>query len=185
MSQQIGLAQFGCKSALCRVEIWVLLSSADFERAKVWVMLMGVFSGPPAPANRRSILDLGLVAAIITVALYALLVGILILSGRIAPEGAYWLLALPCLVPAVWYLYGFLRADGSDSGLILSALGWFFAALTFFLKHLTIRATLASGVLPDSGSDSPLSYLCAFLAVAGIVGGAVVSGRNWMNRSSS
>ena len=149
-------------------------------------MLMGVFSGPPAPANRRAFSsDFGLIAAIVLVALYALLIGILILNGRIVPERAYWLFALPCLVPAAWYLYGFLRADGRDTGLILSALGWFFAALTFFFKHLSSAATLAGGRLPDGGSDSPISYLCALLAVAGVVGGAVVSGRNWVNRRES
>lgn len=147
-------------------------------------MLIGVFSGPPAPANRRPALDLGLILSIVAVALYALLIGILILSGRIAPERAYWLLALPCLVPAGWYLYGFLRADGGDFGLVLSALGWIFAALTFFLKHLSSAAALASGRLPDAGTDSPLSYLCAFLAVAGLMSGAVVSGRNWKERNS-
>lgn len=152
-------------------------------------MLMDVFSGPPAsapaPADRRSPLEFPLIAAIIAVALYALLAGVLILNGQISPERAYWLLALPCLVPAAWYLYGFLRADGRDVGLLLSALGWFFAALTFFFKHLSSAATLQSGRLADGGgTDSPISYLCAVLAVAGVVGGAVVSGRNWMSRIS-
>ncbi len=146
---------------------------------------MGVFSGPPAPANRRPFSDLGLVAAVAAVALYALLVGILILTGQVAPERAYWLFALPCLVPAAWYLYGFLRADGRDTGLILSALGWLFAALTFFFKHLSNLAALSSGRLPDGSTDSGLAKLCAFLAVAGIIGGAVISSRNWMNRNSS
>ncbi len=142
-----------------------------------------MFSGPPVPANRRSAPDFGLVAAIIAVALYALLVGILILSGRVAPERAYWLMALPCLVPAAWYLYGFLRADGRDYGLIASAAGWFFAALTLFLKHLASVAALASGILPQNRTDSPFSYFCAVLAVAGIVGGAIVSARTWAERS--
>lgn len=146
---------------------------------------MGVFSGPPAPANRRAFLsDFGLLAAVVAVALYALLVGTLILTGQIAPERAYWLFALPCLVTAGWYLYGFLRADGGDFGLILSALGWFCAALTFFLKHLSNMAALSGGRLPETTSGSPLSYFFAFLAVASIVGGAVVSSRNWMNRSA-
>ena len=147
-------------------------------------MLIGVFSGPPAPAGRRSLLSVGLIAAIAAVALYALLVGILILGNRIAPERAYWLLALPCLVPTGWYLYGFLRADGRDSGLLLSALGWFFAALTFFLKHFSSMTALASGRLPDGGTDSPFSYLCAFLAVAGIMSGAVMSGRYLASHNS-
>jgi hypothetical protein len=146
---------------------------------------MGVFSGPPAPANRRAFLsDFGLLAAVVAVALYALLIGTLILTGQIAPERAYWLFALPCLLTAGWYLYGFLRADGNDIGLILSAAGWFFAALTFFLKHFSNLAALAGGRLPETTSGSPLSYLCAFLAVAGIVGGAVVSGRNWIGRNA-
>ncbi len=155
-------------------------------------MIIPVFSGPPAPANRRSnaeparILgaDAVLVVAIAAVSLYALLVGILILTGRVAPESAYWLLALPCLVPAAWYLYGFLRADGRDTGLLLSALGWFFAALTFFFKHLSSVAALRNGQVPGEAPDSPLAFLCAFLAVAGVVGGAVISGRYWMNQNS-
>lgn len=141
-----------------------------------------MFSGPPTPANRRLPADTGVIAASVGVALFALLVGTLILTNQIAPERAYWLFALPCLVPVGWYLYGFLRADGRDYGLLLSAAGWLCAALTFFFKHLSNRAALASGTLPDGPSDSPLASLCAFLAVAGIMSGAVLSARYWKSR---
>ncbi|WP_105483317.1 hypothetical protein [Abditibacterium utsteinense] len=119
------------------------------------------------------------------VALYALVVGWAILSGRVAPERAYLLFAAPCFVPALWYLYGFLRADGQDKGLLLSSLGWFFVALTFVFKHFSSMAAASNGVLPEGGSDSPASWFFALLAVACLVGGAVVSGKYWMKRNAA
>ena len=146
-----------------------------------------MFSGPPPPA-RRSSFDLGLILSIAAVALYALLFGWAILSGRIAPERAFLLLAAPCLVPALWYLTGFFRAESQniqdrDKGLLLSSAGWFLVALTFVFKHFSSMAAVSSGLLPDGGSDSPLSWLCALAAIALLLGGAVVSGKSWMQRN--
>lgn len=143
-----------------------------------------MFSGPPASA-RRTQLDFGLLLTLAGVALYALLVGWAILSGRIAPERAYLLFAAPCLVPALWYLFGFLRADGRDRGLLLSSLGWFCAALMFVFKHFSSVAAASSGLLPDSGSDSPASWLFALLAVGLLVAGAILSGKHWMERNAA
>jgi hypothetical protein len=96
-----------------------------------------VFSGSSNSSN-RSVQSPGiaLVASIIGVLVYTLLIGFLLLGERIAPERAYLLIALPCLVPAIWYLSGFLRADGNDTGLVVSSLGWFLVALALFSKHM-------------------------------------------------
>lgn len=150
-------------------------------------MLKSVFSGPPAPA-RRSQLDLGLLLTIAGIALYALLFGWAILSGLIAPERAYLLIAVPCLVPALWYLYGFFRSENRDSllpdtGLLFSAAGWFLLSLTFVVKHLSSVAAVSQGFLPEGGSNSPLSWFLAFLSVGFLIYGAIVSGKNWTDRN--
>lgn len=146
-----------------------------------------MFSGPPAPA-RRPQFDLGLVLTIAGIALYALIFGWAILSGTIAPERVYLLLAVPCLVPVVWYLTGFFRARnddilGADTGLLWSAAGWGFLCLTFLVKHGASMAAVSQGLLTESTADSPLSWLFAFLAVACLLAGAVVSSKHWMERN--
>lgn len=115
--------------------------------------------------------------------LYTLLLGFGLMGQRISAESSYLFIALPCLVPAVWYLIGFLRNEGGDVGLVASSLGWFLVALALLSKHLTIQAALGRGLRLDQVSDSPVTWLFALLAIAGIVGGAVLSTRYWMAKS--
>lgn len=126
-----------------------------------------------------------MIGAIIAVVVYTLFVGSGLLSSRIPAERAYLLIAAPCVVPALWYLYGFLRADDKDYGLVLSAIGWFLAALTLLEKHLATGAALDKGMSLSQVPDSAASVLFSLLSVAAIVGGAVLSGRYWMDKNSS
>lgn len=119
------------------------------------------------------------------VILYALFVGWGLLSGNIPVERAYILLALLCLVPAIWYLSGFLRREDNDFGLVLSSLGWFVAALLLFWKHLATSAALANGTRLDEVPDSPASWFFAFLSIAAMLGGAYVSARYWMDKNAA
>ncbi|HEX8466047.1 MAG TPA: hypothetical protein VF627_15645 [Abditibacterium sp.] len=144
-------------------------------------MLYLVFSGPPNPAPRafRSS-NLALIASIVGVLVYTLLTLSGLLGDRIAPQNAYLPLALPCLVPAFWYLIGFLRHEGGDFGLILSSAGWFLAALTLGWKHLSTVAEFSRGVPLDQVSNPPATWIFALASIAAILAGAVQSGRYWV-----
>jgi hypothetical protein len=144
-----------------------------------------VFSGS-SPSSNRSPQALGLaqILSIAGVLLYTLILGLGLLGGRISPERSYLLIALPCLVPAVWYLIGFLRNEGGDIGLVASSIGWFLVTLGLLSKHITIQSALGRGLRLDQVSDTPLTWLFALLAIAGIVGGAVLSARYWMAKSA-
>jgi hypothetical protein len=144
-----------------------------------------VFSGSSPSSNRSSQAPgLAQILSIVGVLLYTLILGIGLLTERISPERSYLLIALPCLVPAIWYLIGFLRNEGGDIGLVASSLGWFLVALSLLSKHITIQAALGRGLMLDQVSDTPLTWLFALLALAGIVGGAVLSARYWMAKSA-
>ena len=145
-----------------------------------------MFSGPSNSSNRFvSTFGIPLLIGIGAVILYTLFVGWGLLSGNIPVQRAYILLALLCLVPAIWYLIGFLRHEGNDFGLVLSSLGWFLAALLLFWKHMATNAALANGQRIDQVPDSPASWFFAFLSVAAMLGGAYVSGRYWMAKNAA
>jgi len=145
-----------------------------------------VFSGSPNPRSRLvSTLGTPLLVTVVAVMIYTLFFGWGLLSGRIPPERAYVLLAVLCLIPAVWYLVGFLRHENNDFGLVLSSLGWFLAALLLFWRHLATRAALAQGLRFDQVPDSAASWIFALLCLAAIIGGAVLSGRYWLAKNAA
>lgn len=127
---------------------------------------------------------MALVASVVAVVVYTLIIGLGLLSGRTAPERAYGLIALPALVPVGWYLTGFLRQDGRDYGLIASAAGWLCAALTLWTRHLATQNALSQGVRLDQVPTSPATWVFALLALAGLIGGAIVSGRHWLHHAA-
>ena len=144
-------------------------------------MLYDVFSGPPNPSNRFLwSSNLALIASVVGVLVYALFTALGLQGDRIPIERSYLLLALPCLVPAFWYLFGFLRHEGNDFGLVLSSLGWFLAGLTLFWKHLATNAALSRGVRLDQVPESPATWVFALASVAAILAGAVQSSRYWI-----
>ena len=114
--------------------------------------------------------------------LYGLAVGIGLLGGDIAPDGAYlWMMPVPLALTAC-YAFGYARRAGAlvrDSGLIVSALGWLACALCLLCLHGAARAALASGLRLDQMTPSPLAWFMAALAILGIGAGALLSLRHW------
>lgn len=118
--------------------------------------------------------------------LYTLALGIGLLTNNIRPDRAYLLFAIPCLLPMVWCGVGFQQRsdDGeSDSGLLLSAIGWLLLACSFLFKHFAIvRATAAADAAQAS---SPASLLCAGIGVLLILIGAFYSWQFWTQNYDS
>lgn len=115
---------------------------------------------------------------------YTLLVGWGLLSGSVPPERAYLLMLLPCLAPAVWNLFGFLKADAGDLGLFVSGTGWLVAAIALLVQHQTVMAQLAKGVPLAAAESSSLATVIAVIAATLIVGGGALSWQNFRRRSS-
>ena len=101
-------------------------------------------------------------------------------SGALGAQRAFAFMVLPCLVPCVWSLFGFLRADGNDAGLVVSGAGWALAAVAFLVRDQEV-----SNVLPGAG-PAPAGALTLFLAGAAvlvILVGTVMSWNNFLQRS--
>ncbi|RYG58408.1 hypothetical protein EON80_27155 [bacterium] len=143
-----------------------------------------MYSGSSTSSNSSAQAPgLAQILSIVGVLFYTLVLGFALLTNRLPAERSYLLIALPCLVPAVWYLIGFLKNEGGDIGLVASSLGWFLVTLALLTKHLNIQAALGRGIKLEQISDTPSVWLFALLAIAGIVGGAVLSTRYWMAKS--
>ena len=126
-------------------------------------------------------LSFALLIGAVALLLYSFGVGLALMAGRIAPGAAYvWMMGVP-LALAVWYGAGFVRAPGTarDSGLLVSALGWLACALCFWFLHLAAVAAVGAGLRLDQLTPSPLSWIFAALAIAGIAGGAYLSWQHW------
>lgn len=123
---------------------------------------------------------------VVILMIYTLLVGWCLIGRVVEPENGYLLIAIPCLVPAGWYAYGFLRAndDDQDFGLAISAAGWVMLALACFLKF-SLKTNEV--VLQQDGSfsrvvrpaDSPTALVLGIIAVACLLVGAGVSWYAW------
>jgi hypothetical protein len=120
----------------------------------------------------------------VAVMVYTLLVGWGLLSGSVPPERTYLLMLLPCLAPAIWNLFGFLRADADDVGLFISGTGWLLAAIALLIQHKAIMEQLAKGVSIASANSSSLATVIGLLAAALILTGAALSWRSFRNRIS-
>jgi hypothetical protein len=126
---------------------------------------------------------------------YAMLLGGALMNGILAPERAFWFLALPCIVPAIWYSVAYFnppsrrvaaRGAGStpgliagerDSGVLLSAAGWFLIAIALVFKQIAVI---------KAGSDayalqatSPMVPVGAAFGVLCLLLGAVFSWLFW------
>jgi hypothetical protein len=113
---------------------------------------------------------------------YALVVGVGWRGGWIDATRAYLWMALPCIVPIVWYAIGFLKvADAEqDFGLLLSAGGWALIVFALLMKDSAVRA--ASGVqnsVAPADADSPAATVCLALALICLAGGAFLSWDAW------
>jgi hypothetical protein len=116
---------------------------------------------------------------------YSIGMGWGLIAGAIPTERANLLLAVPCLLPMLWCFVGVARGLGSrsdageqDTGLLLSAVGWFLLALGFFLKHLAVMRALPDAYAADA--SSPLTPLCLGLGALCLLIGAAISYFAWL-----
>lgn len=117
--------------------------------------------------------------AALALAGYGLLAGVGLWQEWIPRERAYFLMALPCVAPALWYGYSFYKgSDGAgDFGLLLSASGWALMAFGFLIKDSVFRngeAAARTGLNVDPES-APVATLCFVIAFASLLAGAALS----------
>jgi hypothetical protein len=98
---------------------------------------------------------------------------------------AYLLMALPCLAPALWYAYGFLRVKEAtqDIGLLISSVGWSCILICLLAKHVALVSDLrarATGVVVENPGQSQVAAIFFFLGVAALIIGAIISARAWV-----
>jgi len=122
------------------------------------------------------------ILAALALAGYALLAGVGLWQGWLPFERAYFLMALPCIAPALWYGYSFYKgSDGAggagDFGLLLFAAGWALLAFGFLIKDSVFRNGLAaarSGLSVDPES-APVATLCFVIGLVCLLAGAALS----------
>lgn len=134
------------------------------------------------PSRTNSRATFGLIVGTVAVIVYTAMVGIGLLAGNVPAERSFLLMMVPCLVPAVWNLYGFLRADAGDNGLIVSAVGWFMGAMSLLTQHLVVGAQLSQGQPLGAIAFSPPAMLCGGVAITLVVTGAILSWLNFLQR---
>lgn len=133
-------------------------------------------SNPPQPfwiLYRTSIL------AALALAGYALLAGVGLWQEWVPIDRAYFLMALPCVAPALWYGYSFYKgSDGAgDFGLLLSSAGWGLLAFGFLIKDSVFRnaeAAARSGLAVNPES-APVATLCFVIGFVCLLAGATLS----------
>ena len=122
---------------------------------------------------------------------YAFALGGALMSGNLAPERAFWFLALPCIVPAIWYAMAYFnppsRSSGGstpsriagerDSGVLLSAVGWFLVMLALVFKQIAVTGAGADAyALQASSAFVPV---CAAFGLLCLILGAFFSWSFW------
>ena len=118
--------------------------------------------------------------------LYTLALGVGLLTNNVRPDRAYLLFAIPCLLPMVWCAVGFQqRSDDtqSDSGLLITAIGWLLLACSFLFKHFAIVRAGADAYAAQA--SSPASLLCAGIGVLLLIAGAFYSWQFWTQNYDS
>lgn len=136
---------------------------------------------PNEAARRESPILLGLVVALMA---YTLFVGWGLLTQRIAADSAYLWMALGCLIPFVWYGYGFVKVTEAeqDFGLLLSAVGWALGLVTLLLKHSAVQAALTRN--DPAAANSTAATVCSILAVLCVLAGAALSLHGWSRQAA-
>lgn len=105
---------------------------------------------------------------VVAVMIYTLTVGLGLIGGSIPPSRGNLLMALPCLVPTIWYYAGFLLYDSNDAGLVLSGTGWASLGLGFFLQHQSVLTAIAAN--PDALEIGiPISSAALLLFAVGVL----------------
>lgn len=130
---------------------------------------------------------------VVVLVLYTLLVGWALLAKIVQPDSGYLLTAIPCLVPAGWYCYGYFNAERQveDQGLLFSAVGWGLLAVACYIRYsnkvevLVRQPNSAIFVkMTRSATSSPTANLCGVLAVICLLLGAIVSWYAWQHEST-
>lgn len=147
---------------------------------------------PTAPPSSPNALfaarELAFAAALLV---YAFAIGGALMSGMIAPERAFWFLALPCIVPMFWYALAYfnpssrrgagstpsLSAGERDSGVLLSAAGWLLIALALIFKQIAVISAGSDAYALQA--SSPLVPVCAAFGVLCLILGAAFSWMFW------
>jgi hypothetical protein len=156
-----------------------------------------VLTAPPSPTPPHgadsgnklfAVRELAFAAALLV---YAFAVGGALMSGKLAPERAFWFLALPCIAPMIWYGVAYfnppgrrqtgstpsLSADERDSGVLLSAVGWFLIALALVFKQIAVTSAGADAYALQA--SSPFVPVCAAFGVLCLILGAISSSLFW------
>lgn len=124
-------------------------------------------------------------ALVVACMIYILLLGWGVLYRAVPFQSAYLLMTLPCLAPLAWYGYGFFRVSkaGQDFGLLLSAMGWGFVAITLIIKHIALNNDLSArltGTMIESPGQSSAAAVCLGIGIFCLLLGAGVSAQAWM-----
>lgn len=115
--------------------------------------------------------------------LYTAGVGWGLISGAIAPQRTFLLMALPCLLPLVWYAYGYFKSKGDrDLGLLLSAIGWLLIVAALIFKDIAVAAAAGPAALQ---ATSPMVSICAAFGILCLLVGAGASWVFWASHEDS
>jgi hypothetical protein len=139
-------------------------------------------AAPALRAERRD--QRFLIILLIAMMLFTLLIGWSVLGGALSPVTAYLWMALACLIPVLWFSYGFLKVSDAaqDFGLLLSALGWALAALALLIQYTAARTAatiIASGGIAPAGGTSTGAKVCGIMAALCLLAGAIISFLSW------
>lgn len=138
-----------------------------------------------APGGGRSSGSrVALVLLLVAAMVYILALGWGLLTYNLHPRHAYLMGAVLCLLPTVWYGYGFLVVQEAeqDYGLLLSAGGWALLGVTFLIMHEAQRqAQMAAGSATAVATPAmPIpAILCTILAIICLLTGGVLAWHGW------
>lgn len=135
-----------------------------------------------APARETRSDDRALLVLVVGLMIFTFAIGLGTLLGRIDINGALLYMAFACLAPLAWNAYGFLKVQEAeqDFGLLLSALGWALAAMTFLFKYNAARLALQN----NTSDGSTAATTCALLSFLCLAAGAALSLHAW-NQSTA
>ena len=117
--------------------------------------------------------------------LYTLLLGWGLLARLVPFRFAYLLMALPCLAPTLWYVYGFfrIRQSARDFGLLLSSLGWACVLIALLIKHMALTSDMRAhdtGAFIENPGQSQTTLIFFAVGFIALLIGATISARAWM-----
>ncbi len=120
-----------------------------------------------------------LIVGVVALVVYTISVGLGLLGGAVPFYRTYLLVALPCVLPLLWNVAGFLLYDSNDYGLLLAGAGWGCAASGLFLQYMAVTAAMAQdpNALTSGVPVGGATMILVVLALVLIMGGALLSSR--------